>query len=168
MSAHRTSDCARLSLKPHFPLHRVSPSSFFVFGLVNVFLTEASPQSYPPPAVPLTRLCAISWFPVAQPWSRCLSCWKQQMTGLDRVVQKARTDKSQGNVSQSCGVKSGNSLRHFMPTFWVLCILVGWSCRKLKPWWVITVDTTFQTLMGAKNSEGGVGRKQHQWMSDAI
>ena len=60
MPAHQTSDCARLSLKPHFPLHRVSPSPFFEFGLVSVFLTEASLQCCPPPAVPLTRLCAIS------------------------------------------------------------------------------------------------------------
>ena len=62
MSARWTSDCARLSLKPHFPLHRVSPSPFFAFGLVNVFLTEASPQSCPPPTGALTRLCAISCF----------------------------------------------------------------------------------------------------------
>lgn len=40
--------------------------------------------------------------------------------------------------------------------------------QKPKTMMSITVDTMFQTLMGAKNSEGGVGRKQHQRVSDDI
>ena len=43
VSAHQTSSLARPSSKPRFPLHFLSPSPFFRFGLVG-FISHPSPS----------------------------------------------------------------------------------------------------------------------------
>ena len=42
--AHQTPDFARPSLKPGFPLYLMSPSPFFEFGLVSIFLIDSEIQ----------------------------------------------------------------------------------------------------------------------------
>lgn len=82
------------------------------------------------------------------------------LSGLDRVVQKPGLMKVKG-----MSVPWGKEWQLFEAFYTNLLgsLHSSWlELQKPKTMMSITVDTMFQTLMGAKNSEGGVGRKQHQ------
>lgn len=77
--------------------------SFESLGWRVCFSQRHHLECCPPPAVPLTRLCAVSWFRGTAPRHVSIRLKAADLSGLDRVVQKARTDESQGNVSPGVG-----------------------------------------------------------------